>query len=95
MPRTAPEKNRIDVSYCDGSTSEETYLTDNWGDVSAMQRFRDFVKMGEENDRIWAHTPHVVKVHIYMPHDPTGTMENTEEFRCPCGEKKVLAGAGT
>lgn len=92
--RTAPAKNRIDITYCNKDTSEETYLTDNWGNISAMQRFRDLCQMGEENDKIWAHYPHVIKVHIFMPEDPTGTMENTEEFRCPCGKKREMVGAG-
>ena len=93
MPRNE-QHNQIDVTYCDNSTSEHTYLTDSWGNVSAMQDFREFVKMGEENEKIWARIPHVVMVHLFMPEDPTGTMECTEKFGCPCGKKKALAGAG-
>lgn len=94
MPRTAEPKNQIDVTYCDDSTSEHTYLTDAFGNITAMEEFRKFVKRGEENHRIWSFPPHVVKVHIYMPNDPTGVCECTEEFRCPCGKKAVMAGAG-
>jgi len=90
MPRTA--QNLVDVSFCDGTTTEERYDADNWGNISALDSFRKFVEKGQENDKIWAHKPHVVRVHILMPDDPAGVLETTERFTCPCSGRKVLVG---
>lgn len=94
MPRTAEEQNVVTTTFCDTTTHEERFDPDRWGNTSALASFQKFVAMGQENDKIWARRPHVIKVHIFMPDDPAGVLDATEEFRCPCSGKKVLAGAG-
>lgn len=81
-------ENKLDVLYCDGSQTARTYLTTAWGNINARDDFHDFVKMGQENDRVWAKLPHVVKVEVYLAQ--SGTVA-CEEFRCACKKEKVRA----
>lgn len=90
MQRTA--ENVVTATFCDETMTEERFDSDRYGNISAIGSFRKFVKMGEENDKIWAQMPHVIKVHIFMPEDPSGVLDCTEQFPCPCSRKKVLAG---
>ncbi len=67
-------------TFCDKSTQENQYLLTPMGKLEARDDFEKASQWAEDNFKIWAKAPHVVKCVWSQPESP----DAVNEFTCPC-----------